>query len=508
MNIATRSKTKEKNRKRDRPGLFDLNRSIAIEIKKKKEDTNSEMAEGNTNDQGQIRDMSQTINVSSPVTNSLGPVYLQGAVGGDPQASAVPTLGNLGVNRILENKIQNLANEMDDIKKTLINLTKVIKEGNRIGENRNPVAEAPTYSAANVASNSRDVISQQKENLGQLPRHQLVPNIYTAALDPANGPREIASSRDNSMPQVNSGQNGSSRQDLVQNNHPTPFDPRLFRINKLGLHFDGSSSGLSVEEFVYRLEYFQRQYRIPWAEIIRDFPLILNGRAESWYWLFEKTNKIHDWEELKYSLLSQYQSSKTTVELIAELAQRKQQPNESIDAYFHVMGQMRAKLVQSIREFDMIKILKRNIRENVSRIVYPIQVSSVEQLRIECNEAEKNFLRRENRPYVPPPSRPQRQVNEVDFEDNYYQGDYNQNEKGFEEVDALQTMRQRNPNIGCWNCQKTGHTFRECEATTRTLFCYRCGKPGIKTPQCDICQQGNRNRGVDTTGGPRPTANP
>lgn len=115
------------------------------------------------------------------------------------------------------------------------------------------------------------------------------------------------------------------------------------RINKLGLKFDGSSSGLSVEEFVYRLEYFQRQYGIPWGEIIRDFPLILTGRAESWYWLFEKTNKFHDWEELKLSLMSQYSSSKTKVELIAELAQRKHQPNESIDTFFHVMGQMRAK---------------------------------------------------------------------------------------------------------------------------------------------------------------------
>lgn len=144
-----------------------------------------------------------------------------------------------------------------------------------------------------------------------------------------------------------------------------------------------------------RLEYYQWQYNIPWSEIIRDFPLLLAGRAESWYWLFLKTNRFHDWEGLKSSLLSQYQSSKSNFEIITELAQRKQQQNESIDNFFHAMGQIRSKLVQPISEYDMIKIMKKNVRDNIARIVYPIPVNSVEQFRIKSNEGERNFLRRE-----------------------------------------------------------------------------------------------------------------
>ncbi|XP_073822182.1 uncharacterized protein [Musca autumnalis] len=468
------------------------------------------MAEPEQNNQGTIRDLSQTINVGSPITNSLGPVYLQGAVGGDLQGNENTPQVNLLGQRVLESKIQTLKTEMDEIKNMLLNLTKTIQEGNRVGQIHNQVPERrvhSTNSAANVASTSGGVAHQLNPPPNQLAIQGQVPNSHSMAS--TNGTMENRVDRENVAPQGVNTSNQLVRQFPAQSSSLVPFDPRYgIRMNKLGLRFDGSSSGLSVEEFVYRLEYFQRQYGIPWAEIIRDFPLMLTGRAESWYWLFEKTHKFHDWEDLKHSLLSQYQSSKTNVELIAELAQRRQQPNESIDTYFHAMGQLRAKLVQPLSEFDMIKIMKKNIRENVSRIVYPIQVSSVEQLRIECNEAEKNFLRREIRPYAPPPSRPQRQVNEVEYDGMYYPEDFNQDRDGVGEVDALQTMRQRNPNIGCWNCQKSGHTFRECEATTRALFCYRCGKPGTKTPQCDVCQQGNRNRGVDTTGGPRPTVNP
>lgn len=36
------------------------------------------------------------------------------------------------------------------------------------------------------------------------------------------------------------------------------------------------------------------------------------------------------------------------------------------------MGRIRAKLVQSTSEFDKIKIMKKNIKEIIGRIVYPI----------------------------------------------------------------------------------------------------------------------------------------
>lgn len=80
------------------------------------------------------------------------------------------------------------------------------------------------------------------------------------------------------------------------------------------------------------------QYGIPWP----DFPFIVTGPAESWYWLFQKTHKIHDWEEIKYTLLSKYQSSRSNFEILTDIAQRKQQ-QESIETFFHVMGQMMAK---------------------------------------------------------------------------------------------------------------------------------------------------------------------
>ncbi|XP_073841803.1 uncharacterized protein [Musca autumnalis] len=516
--------TRSKSRKRDRPTVFDINRSIIIDNKKKRDDTNQEMEESegsNPTNDGQIRDLSRTINVNSPISNSLGPVFLQGLAGGPQSANNAAGKGpqNQDVgDRLIEDKIKDLKDEMDEIKRSLIELTKAVTEGNNragnerksggenrpvgngtpieqpVGNNGNSTSLIPLAPQTPLQGNIRGTETHNRDPNSEVPTSS---NALAVPAIPQNNPVGPQSLNRNHQSQTN-----------ANINRQAPFDPKTsVRINKFGLKFDGSSTGLGVEEFVYRLEYFKKQYDIPWSEVIRDFPLLLSGRAESWYWLFQKTNKHHDWEHLKFSLLNQYQSSKSNFEIVTELVQRKQQPNETIDNFFHTMGQIRTKLVQPISDYDMIKILKRNIRENISRIVYPIPVSSVEHLRIECNEGEKIFLRRENRAVLPP-NRPIRQVNEVNVDfhecpyDNYRMG----NDIG--EVDAIQMGRKPNANITCWNCNKPGHVFRDCDAAERALFCYKCGNPGTKTPKCSICQSGNRSRGVENKGGPRPAENP
>lgn len=76
MSCETRARAK------NQPTTFDSNRSIIIENKKKKDNsTDPDMAEANPSGDRIIRDLSQTINVSSPVSNSIGPVFLQGGSG-------------------------------------------------------------------------------------------------------------------------------------------------------------------------------------------------------------------------------------------------------------------------------------------------------------------------------------------------------------------------------------------------------------------------------------------
>lgn len=206
------------------------------------------------------------------------------------------------------------------------------------------------------------------------------------------------------------------------------------------------------------------------------------------------------WPTFRNELLNQFKTNTSNFEILRDLVERKQQANESLDGFFHSMCKLRSRLLQPIPEYDMIRILKRNVKESVARIVYPIAVSSVEQLRMECLEAERNFPRRELRSFGPM-QRPIRTVNEVYFQETENVPIQN------EEVTAI-NMSQQKQQLICWNCKVPGHGFRDCNSSERALFCYRCGKPNTIAPKCANCQQGNLRRDVVQAGDLRPTKNP
>lgn len=471
MNRETRSQSK--NRKRIRPEIFDANRSTYL-IDQKRTKTNSNMTEPTGNDQ--IRDLSQTILTRSTSLTTLGPVILQGSSNRqDPLEKSTQSANIMSHSDValapgpLTNDLHMVKNDIVDIRKAIGELTQVVKElANRAGPNR--------------ASDGLGV-SENCEVTTEPPRRNEDGQTFM---------------RHNSQPKPSSSNVHTFRPEIHHDNN------LRIRVDKLGLIFDGNSPNMDVEDFLFRLEHLQTQYCIPWSEIVRDFHLLMSGAAWKWYWLFLNENRNCEWPNLRHALISRFQSRRSNFEIMRDLVERKQQNNESIDTFFHDMCQIRSKLIPPINDYEMIKIMKKNVRDHIARIVYAMPVSSVEQLRIECNEAERNFPRREHR-LMPPPSRPSRQINEVYMDETESISEVECDHPGAEEVCEVQINR---PRLTCWNCHKPGHTFMECDSTERALFCYRCGHPNTITPKCPNCQSGNRSRGVEKLGGPRPNETP
>lgn len=315
------------------------------------------------------------------------------------------------------------------------------------------------------------------------------------------------------MSGVNIYSNQSSRCSSVCNDVRTTTDNSKIRVDKWGLQFDGNTCHLAVEDFIFRLETLQKQYGIPWIEVLRDFHLLVVGDAKKWYWLMAQSNDVTSadkWPTLKMALMKQYQSTRSSFELMRDMVERKQMPGESIDAFFHTMNTLRSRLGMPMPEYEMIKMIKRNLRESVGKIVYPMSISSVEQLRIECIEAEKTFLRKDVRSFQPmPPNRFTKQVNEVveSPEEQYEYPEENYEELAAMRINNNNSQQRRNPLI-CWNCKEEGHVFMDCPITERTLFCYRCGKPDVISPKCPNCKGRYFQRGEVTAGDHRSTENP
>lgn len=511
--------TQSRNRKRSRQPEFDLNRSSIHTIPKQRKiykPKKSKMAQNASNPgigsqfidlANSIMQGNQAANTSNPTINPNfqfpAPHVQQNDEGITPGVRELVTDEVLVVQRSLEEKVRKMVqDEMAEVRNTIGTLTEAIQ--------RLATASAPQSAIHNTLNNNENPNGNNnninnnvgiENGNGNLPRtsSNSTSNMLLGGLVAHNL---------NLLNQTGTTPSSSSQVGhVVLPDRNQTFDLKRIRIDKLGLVFDERS--MCIEDFIFRLEHLQAHYNIPWGEVVRDFHLLVSGSAKDWFWLFIKTHGLPEWPSLRLALLNRYQKARSNFEVLRDLVERKQQINESIDAYFQTMSKIRSTLVQPIPEFDMIKIMKRNVKESVGRIVYPIAVSSVEQLRIECNEAERNFPRKDFRSMAPPP-RPTRQVNEVYFDSPEYPYSPETSEPEVEEVAALrfsQQQQQKQP-VSCWNCQASGHIFKDCPEDQRALFCYRCGKPNVAAPKCPVCLQKNQKTGVGSTGDPRQKENP
>lgn len=464
MNIETRSKAL--NRKRNRQPQFDLNRTTPHELPKVRRNENfnrrmSNPPESNRPHSGTFVDLSGTINTGANSSNDNSNRVSVTANG--PRETISPNVREmvvdeaLSVQRSLEDKVKQMVQEeMSDVRKSLAELTKCVMEMSK-----------------NTSRNINTVVPNQ-------------PNSEPSTSETASSslPLNIGNVV---LPFSRPGETGTN---------PHYVDPVRIRVDKLGIVFDGNPDHLSIDDFIFRLEHLQMHYQMPWSEVIRDFHLLVSGCAREWYWLYVRTHRVVDWPGLRHALLNQYQISRSNLEIITDLVQRKQQPGESIDNYFQAIGKIRSKLVQPIQEFDLIKIIKSNIKDSIRRIVYPIMVSSIEQLRVECNEAERQFCRRDDRTSQPI-LRPVRAVNEIYVEEEER---FSEDEKIQNNLEIAAINMQRKQPVICWNCKQPGHVFMDCTAVERALFCYKCGRPNVITPRCPNCQTGNQPKSLGTKG--------
>lgn len=482
-----------KTKKRDRPEEFDLNRTnytSGRKLQKLTKMADKEHAGGNSNMNAfEFIDLADSImrrdQASINLSNSNAASINDGQEPIAPDVRGLVQDEALSVQRSLEDKIKSMVHkEMTDVRHTMELLARTVKDLSDMVRSQPAVSGNISTSAPNP-TNIQTQLNRDSQGRAR---------VVTFPLNGRPEPPGVQGFQIN-YPPMNSRSEQTPR---------ATSEPLRIRVDKLGLIFDGDSRRLRVDDFIYRLEHMQAQYNIPWEEIIRDFHLIVSGPAYEWFWLFKKTSYGMSWDSLKHALLAQYQTSRSNFEWLSDLVERKQMLNESIDSYFLEMCKLRSRLLQPLPEFDMIKILKRNIKESIGKIVYPMSVSSVEQLRIECNEAERHFPRRDHKS-MQVPARPQRHVSEIVEES--YENPLEEIRHMGENIDVIRYQQPKSPPT-CWNCQEIGHVFMECPAEVRNLFCYRCGKPDTVVPKCPNCKQGNPKVGVERSGDSRLAYNP
>lgn len=254
-------------------------------------------------------------------------------------------------------------------------------------------------------------------------------------------------------------------------------------IQNWHIKFDGSQSGLNVEEFLYRVRTLTNDtFSGDFSIICKNLHILLSGKARDWYWRYHKNVHAINWNDFCRDLKNQYKDFKSSFDIREEIRNRKQKPGEPFEVFFEAISTIMDRLASPISEPDLIEIITRNLRPEIRQDLLYIHIDSISHLR-KLVQIRENFL---NDEYVrrslankPLSYFPRKHVAEIELQDNT-QENLSLNENSINAVQATPTLTK------CWNCDEFGHHWEDC-LEKKIIHCYGCGAKNILKPNCPKC---------------------
>lgn len=270
-----------------------------------------------------------------------------------------------------------------------------------------------------------------------------------------------------------------------------PFNNSHF-LSKWTIRFSGDPKGLSVDEFLFRVEALAAANNVTTASLVLGLHYLLEGRAESWYWLELRKRPAASWDEFSRAIRGQFGTYVSDCDLMRELYSRVQRPNEKFADFRLAMETLAARLARPMMGGELVDILRHNMSRRLQSALLLCRTDSADELTRYCTQFEDLWYRPADTMLN---NRPTRNFDVHELEEELGEsGSVRIVQPSLEPLQA--DLPRGNSSAGnyliCWNCKDIGHGFQECESATRNIFCYGCGKPEAYKPSCPKCNPGNR----------------
>lgn len=263
------------------------------------------------------------------------------------------------------------------------------------------------------------------------------------------------------------------------------------RIHQWSLRFDGGQTGLDAEDFLFRVEKQAQLYGVSKTALAIGFGELLKGKAEQWYWTYQRQFDGVTWEELRAAFRRRYAPHQDTDhEIRSKLENRRQRIGEPFNSFCQDMEALATRLNRRMDEEELIELIRRNMQMTLRKAMWRERVYSVEELIYVCTEYEKLCKEEEWQ------SRRNVRVHEMSWPDQTNEdSDQYDVELLTRDVEAIRAPGRRSELAICWNCKDIGHMFTECVRPKNGIFCYSCGMNGYIKINCPKCSGNGRKDG-------------
>lgn len=299
------------------------------------------------------------------------PPFQPAASGGNSgeNARSVPPLGSISV-RDLRFDIPSVSNPNRD--PATLNIHRDPRFEFPIGPNstENPRFDQPPD--INLQNNSRFDFPSGS-NLGNVPRFENSSGQANNNSGAANAPvsmetlmalmeqsmrqtraeirRELSSVRENN---TNRSFNSQATQDLNEGSN--------IKLEKWKISYNGTGS---VSDFLFKVETLCSRTRCSNEHLLSNFHVLLEGRAETWYWFFMRKNPNATFSGLRHAIIKEFGLLETDHDIIFRMHSRRQQLKETYDSLHTAIVSMNLRLENPLPDHKIIDILKKNSNERL-----------------------------------------------------------------------------------------------------------------------------------------------
>lgn len=285
-------------------------------------------------------------------------------------------------------------------------------------------------------------------------------------------------------------------------------DGRSKISSELGrLKFDGKSC---VRSFIQRVNEFSEARDISSSKLLSYSTEIFVDDALHWFRSVKE--QVSSWDELVVLLKQDFDKSDYDYRLLAEIRSRTQGEAENITIYLSILSGMFSRLSKPLSEEDKLEIILHNIRPcYASTLASVTKIKAIDQLRLLCRNFEniQSRLLQFREPlastsetlapefaYKPKTTSNKQKQFYPDYNNkttNNHTKPYvnnNVNEKYLHAINKNTANNDRKLPY-CPRCRNNTHSLRDCQNTE--IMCFKCGRKGVKKPDCPSCNPGSKN---------------
>lgn len=319
---------------------------------------------------------------------------------------------------------------------------------------------------------------------------------------------------------------GSVRTPSGQNGGPRRLSEGHFRsgvpIARWKILYSGDAPAkpneVNIHDFLDLCRMYSLSENVSEETLLQQIVHLLTGRARAWFQSVYRD--IYTWGEFEKAIKDKFLPDDYNFWLLSDIENRRQKKNEPVGTYINDMVMKYRAMPLPVPDQQKIYTIRKNLLPHFINCLAAIKISTLVELEEVCKRVESTQALGRIKPAEPLPfmrngrqaMRP-RYVDEIEYEDSEYEVESDsdvgadlaaigaerrvKDRKRFKREKPR--MKARKPSassdkreeeteeLGCFNCLRHGHYFKDCPEERNGIFCYRCGRRDVRVADSHQC---------------------